>query len=53
MEVLKAAEVDDRIQHAADTINQALIKAELTLVIGAFPHQRTDARTGRPNWLHS
>ena len=30
-----AAEVDDRIRQAAQTIYQALIEAELTAVIGA------------------
>jgi hypothetical protein len=33
----KAAEVDDRIRQAAQTIYQALIEAELTAVIGAGP----------------
>jgi putative transposase len=49
LEALKAAEVDDRIRQAAETIYQALIEAELTVVIGAQPHQRTDARTGMRN----
>jgi putative transposase len=40
-EVLKAAEVDDRIRQAAETIYQALIEAELTPVIDMYPHQRT------------
>ena len=39
----KAADVDDRIRPAAETIYQALIEAELTAVIGAGPHERTDA----------
>ena len=43
-EVLKAADVDDRIRQAATTIYQALIEAELTAVIGAAPNERTDAR---------
>jgi putative transposase len=47
--VLKAAEVDDRIRQAAETIYQAPIEAELTAVIGAHPHQRTEARTGLRN----
>jgi hypothetical protein len=46
LEALKAAEVDARIRHAAETIYQALIEAGLTSVIGAFPHQRTEAGTG-------
>jgi putative transposase len=49
LEVLKAAEVDDRIRQAAETIYQALIEAELTAVIGAYPHQRTETRTGMRN----
>jgi hypothetical protein len=40
LEALKAAEVDDRIRQAAETIYQALIEAELSSVIGAVPHQR-------------
>ena len=46
LEVLKAAEVDDRIRQAAKTIDQALIEAELSSVLGALPHERTGARTG-------
>ena len=34
LELLKAADVDDRIRQAATTIYQALIEAELTSVIG-------------------
>jgi putative transposase len=49
LEALKAAEVDDRIRQAAETIYQALIEAELTAVVGAHPHQRTEARTGMRN----
>ena len=49
LEALKAAEVDDRIRQAAETIYQALIEAELTAVIGAHPHQRTEARAGLRN----
>jgi putative transposase len=37
LDALKAAEVDDRIRQAAQTIYQALIEAELTAVIGAAP----------------
>ena len=48
-EVLKAAEVDDRIRQAAETIYQALIEAELASVIGALPHERTGTRTGHRN----
>ena len=49
LEALKAAEVDDRIRLAAETIYQALIEAELSAVIGAVPHQRTDTRTTHRN----
>jgi len=45
LEALKAAEVDDRIRQAAETIYQALIEAELSSVIGATPHQHTETRT--------
>jgi hypothetical protein len=34
LDALKAAEVDDRIRQAAETIYQALIEAELSAVIG-------------------
>jgi putative transposase len=49
LEMLKAAEVDDRIRQVAETIYQTLIEAELTAVIGAHPHQRTGARSGMRN----
>ena len=49
LEALKAADVDDRIRSAATTIYQALIEAELTAVIGAGPHERTDSRTAQRN----
>jgi hypothetical protein len=40
LEALKAADVDDRIRQAAATIYQALIEAELSVVIGAEAHER-------------
>src|SRR4051794_18943934 len=49
LDALKAADVDDRVRSAATTIYQALIEAELTAVIGAGPHERTDARTAQRN----
>jgi putative transposase len=49
LEALKAADVDDRIRSAATTIYQALIEAELTAVIGAAPHERTETRTAQRN----
>jgi len=49
LDALKAAEVDDRIRQAAQTIYQALIEAELTAVIGAAPHERSEARLAQRN----
>ena len=49
LEALKAADVDERIRQAATTIYQALIEAELSSVIGAGPHERTEGRTGQRN----
>src|SRR3954471_15788743 len=49
LDALRAAEVDDRIRQAAQTIYQALIEAELTAVIGAAPGERTATRTGQRN----
>src|SRR3954451_8108599 len=48
LQALKAADVDDRIR-AATPIYQALIEAELTAVIGAAPHERTETRTAQRN----
>src|SRR4051794_13903518 len=53
LEVLKAADVDDRIRSAATTIYQALIDAELTAVIGAGPHERSATRTAQRNGYRS
>jgi putative transposase len=49
LDALKGAEVTDRVRQAAETIYQALIEAELTSVIGAAPHQRTDGRLAQRN----
>ena len=49
LDVLKAAEVDDRIRQAAETIYQALIEAELSSVIGDLPHERTGSCTAHRN----
>jgi putative transposase len=49
LEALKGADVEDRIKQAATTIYQALIEAELSSVIGAGPHERSDARTAQRN----
>ena len=58
LEAMKAADVDDRIKLAAQTIYQALIDAELTGVIGAGPWEQTPTRTGlrngsRPRYVDS
>src|SRR5829696_4595245 len=44
LEALRAADVEDRIREAATTIYRALIEAELTAVIGAGRHERTETR---------
>ena len=49
LDALKAADVNDRVRQAAETIYQALIEAELTAVIGAAPHQRSEARVAQRN----
>jgi putative transposase len=49
LEVLKAADVTDRVRQAAETIYQALIEAELTAAIGAAPFERTETRTAQRN----
>ena len=41
LDALKAADVDERIRLAAQTLYQALIDAEATAVIGAGPWERT------------
>ena len=48
-EAMQAAEVDDRVRTAAQTIYQALIEAELTAVIGAGPWEHSTDRTALPN----
>jgi putative transposase len=49
LEALKGADVEDRIRQAAATIYQALIEAELSSVIGALPHERSDTRSALRN----
>lgn len=51
LDVLRSADAADRITQAAETIYQALIDAELTAVIGAGPHERTETRTNQRNGL--
>lgn len=49
LDAIKEADVADRVRESAATIYQALIEAELTSVIGAEPHERTNARSGQRN----
>src|SRR4051812_25555532 len=49
LDALKVADVGDRVRQAAETVYQALIEAELTEVIGAGLHERSDARTAQRN----
>ena len=49
LDALKVADVDDRIRQAANTIYQALTEAELTAVIGAGAHERTETRLAQRN----
>lgn len=49
LDAIKEADVADRVRESAATIYQALIEAELTSVIGAEPHERTDTDGARRN----
>ena len=49
LDALRKSDAADRIKQAAETIYQALIDAELTAVIGAAPHERTELRTNQRN----
>jgi Transposase, Mutator family len=49
LEVLKVADVGDRVRTAAETTYPALIEAELTDTIGAALHERTQTRTNLRN----
>src|SRR5215213_6600991 len=49
LEAMQAGRVEDRVRTAAETIYQALIDAELTAVIGAGPHERTEMRINQRN----
>ena len=49
LDALKAADVDDRVRQAAETVYQALIEAELTESIGAALHERSEGRTNLRN----
>ena len=49
LDVLKAADVGDRVRQAAETVYQALIEAELTDTIGAGRHERSAERSNQRN----
>lgn len=49
LEAMRAADVDDRVRVAAQTMYQALIDAEATAVIGAGPWERSPERTAHRN----
>ena len=49
LDALRNADAADRITQAAQTIYRALIDAELTAVIGAGPHERSDSRINQRN----
>jgi len=46
---LKAGEMTETIRTSLQWVLQALIEAEVTAVIGAGPHERSDARTTQRN----
>ena len=49
LEALKASDSTDVIRHALQVMLQQLIDAEATALIGAEPHQRTEARITQRN----
>ena len=49
LEALKAADADDVVRQAVESVFQALIDAEVTARIGAAPHERTPARVAQRN----
>lgn len=49
LEVIREADVADRIRMSAQTMYQALIDAELTAVIGAGPWERSESRLAQRN----
>ena len=49
LDALKASDSTDVIRHALQVMLQQLIDAEATAVIGAEPHQRTEARINQRN----
>lgn len=49
LDALRAGEMTDTIRTSLEWILQQLIDAEATAVIGAAPHERSDARTNQRN----
>ena len=49
LEALKAADADDVVRRAVESMFQVLIDAEATARIGAAPHERTPARVTQRN----
>jgi putative transposase len=49
LEALKAADADDVVRQAVESMFQTLIDAEATARIGAAPHERTPARVTQRN----
>jgi transposase-like protein len=49
LDALRAGEVTDTIRASLEWVLQQLIEAEATAVIGAAPHQRSEARTAQRN----
>jgi transposase-like protein len=49
LDALRAGEMTDTIRTSLEWILQQLIEAEVTAVIGARPHERTDSRTAQRN----
>jgi putative transposase len=49
LERLKAADADDVVRQAVESVFQALIDAEATARIGAAPHERTQTRLTQRN----
>jgi putative transposase len=48
-DALRSGEMTDTIRRSLEWILQQLIEAEAAAVIGARPHERTDARTAQRN----
>ena len=53
LDALKASDSTDVIRQALQVMLQQLIDAEATALIGAEPHERTDARTNQRNGTRS